>query len=127
MKKSFASLLLFIACISYSLEISGQSVDSIDVNLYSGEHEQHNNNGRRKSPRPILCRIDFESSTIIIDENGLSEDVLAYELWDEGGRYAITVSSDETVFVETIKSLQNGVYILKVITIDKTLKGYLYL
>lgn len=52
---------------------------------------------------------------------------LAYELWDEGGRYAITVSSDETVFVETIKSLQNGVYILKVITIDKTLKGYLYL
>lgn len=42
MKKSFASILLFFFCISYSLEIFGQPVDSIDVNLYNSEHEQHN-------------------------------------------------------------------------------------
>lgn len=39
MKKSFASILLFFFCISYSLEIFGQPVDSIDVNLYNSEHE----------------------------------------------------------------------------------------
>lgn len=79
------------------------------------------NHGNRIPPRPIICRIDFDSNTIV-STSSLVNNAEEYQISaEEGMCFYITESENE--FVETLETL-HGIYIITFSGDDYALSGY---
>ncbi|MCM1354993.1 MAG: hypothetical protein NC212_01135 [Staphylococcus sp.] len=76
--------------------------------------------GRRTPPRPVMCTIDFSQRTV----DGISYDIIIYEVCDtEEGSVGVTFS-DEEDFIEFLEGLK-GEHIIRFTTCSYVYTGYI--
>ncbi len=84
------------------------------------------NRGRRTSPAPIRCLIDFEALTLTSQSPKLAS-ITEYQLWSSDGLICLAVVASDHQFVATLLSQLPGEYLMILKGPSYSLCGYVVL
>lgn len=94
---------------------------SLNRHIIEDEHEDIPSKGKRTTPAPMFCYIDFNKYSV---ETSLSEPITSYEIWDIDGNYIYASFSDEVTFVQYLAEAR-GAYQIRFVTMNYLCIGFI--
>lgn len=101
------------------------SADTIDIPLNQvpgSDNVEDPKIGERIPARPIHCTIDTDTKEVILTP--YVEDIVAYEIWDEGHNVLLFSTDDPAEFVDQVMTYDTPV-LIAISSADHTYIGYL--
>ena len=120
MKRYLIILITFFVSNIIILAADGVQTIAMNGTPIEWDNPAEENNGRRIPPRPVMCTIDFNQRTV----DGISSDILIYEVCDTEEGSVDSTFSDEEDFIEFLEGLK-GEYIIQFTTCSYVYTGYL--